>query len=118
MSPLDNSPQAKAKRKAEKEALREQAEGYALPMPEKLERRHQPPEREILTARETLARERGNRSPLKAVVRGLAVLLALLVLVGGVFAIASAFDTSKTPKSAVWGTKSAPDVKPAPLTDQ
>lgn len=118
MSPLDNSPEAKAKRKAEKDALRKQAEGYALPMPDKLERRNQPPEREILTAKETLERERGNRSSVKTVVRGLAILLAVVVLVGGIFAIASAFDTAAPPKSAVWGTKSAPDVKPASLNDQ
>ena len=118
MSPLDNSPEAKAKRKAEKEELRKQAEGYALPMPEKLERKHQPPEREILTARETLERERGNRSPAKFAAKVLAGLVAVVLLLGGAFALASALDDSDPPKSAVWGTKSAPDVKPDRLTDQ
>jgi hypothetical protein len=119
VSPPDDPPD---RERAERHRAREQRKAasahFELPKPKRLERTSRAPEREILTARERLARDREARDSARAVkafLTGLVVLVAVLAIA---FVIASAFDTGSPPKSAPWGAKGAPTVTPAPLSGQ
>lgn len=55
---------------------------------------------------------------IKKAARVLAILLVLAGLVAGAIAAAGAIDTDSAPPRAPWDAPSAPDIRPAPLTDQ
>lgn len=119
MSPTDEPEDAARRdRRLAKEQRKASSEGFELPMPDRLERKGTAPEREILTARERLDRERGRRDSFATVKVFLASVAALVVVLAIAFGIASALDSGSPPKSAPWGQRGAPSVTPSPLSDQ
>jgi hypothetical protein len=119
VSPTDEpEDEARRQRRLSKEQRKASSEAFELPMPNRLERKGEAPEREILTAKERLARERGRRDSLATVKVFLGSVAAIVVVLAIAFGIASVLDTSSPPKSAPWGVQGAPSVTPPPLSDQ
>ena len=119
MSPTDEADDAaRTQRRLAKEQRKASSEAFELPMPDRLQRKGEAPEREILTARERLARERGRRDSFRTVKVFLGSVAAIVAVLAIAFGIASALDTSSPPKSAPWGQQGAPSVTPPPLSDQ
>lgn len=89
-----------------------------LPAPPRRLDHRPPPERDILTAKQSLELARSRRRPLRGAARGLLIAVVVVALLAGLFAAAAALDTNHERKSAPWATPSTPVVKPPPLAAQ
>jgi hypothetical protein len=117
VSPTDDpADRERAERHRARQARKAASESFELPKPRRLERTSKAPQREILTARERLARDREQRDSMRALKAFLAGVVAIVVVLAIAFGIASAFDTGSPPKSAPWGVTDAPTVTPPPLS--
>jgi len=119
VSPTDEDEDAaRRERRLAKEQRKASSEAFELPVPDRLQRKGEAPEREILTARERLDRERGRRDSFATVKVFLGSVAAIVAVLAIAFGIASVLDTSSPPKSAPWGQSGAPSVTPQPLSEQ